>query len=212
MEQKIKVFITDDHAVVRSGLMRILGPQSDIVVVGEAADGLEAIEKVLQLQPDVILMDVVMPRCNGLEAITAIKRKMPDVKFLILTMSERENDLTEALRLGAQGYILKTAGINEVVDAVRKVAEGQTMLSPSIITRLVGEFRQEADSPALSARETEVLKLIGAGLTNTDIAKRLFIGESTVRTYLRRLLEKLHLKNRAEAIVYAARRGLTRRR
>jgi DNA-binding NarL/FixJ family response regulator len=212
MEQKIKVFITDDHAVVRAGLAGILGTQSDIVVVGEAGDGLEAVEKVLELQPDVILMDIVMPRCNGLEAIVSIKRKMPDAKFLILTMSERENDLVEALRLGVQGYILKNAGINEVVDAVRKVAEGQTMLSPSIITRLVGEFRQEADDPSLSARESEVLKLIGAGLTNTDIAKRLFIGESTVRTYLRRLLEKLHLKNRAEAIVYAARRGLTRRR
>jgi DNA-binding NarL/FixJ family response regulator len=206
MAEVIKVLVADDHPVIRAGLAKILGAESDITIVGEARDGLEAINKALELKPDVILMDIFMPRCSGLEATVAIRQKLLDARLLILTISEREEDLLQALRLGAQGYLLKSATITEVAEAVRKTAAGEAMLSPHIVTRLVAELRQKTeDKTRLSAREAEVLQLVGEGLTNTEIANRLFISESTVRTYLHRLLDKLHLKNRAEVIAYAVR-------
>lgn len=209
MAEAIRVLIADDHAVVRAGLANILESEADIKVVGEARDGLEAIEKALELKPDVILMDIFMPHANGLEALAAIRQKLADARVLILTISEREEDLFEALRFGAEGYLLKSATITEVVEAVRRTASGEAMLSPNIATKLVAEFNNRTHKPALSSREAEVLRLLGDGLTNTEIAGRLFISESTVRTHSRRLLDKLHLKNRAEAIAYAARHHLT---
>lgn len=186
----------------------ILGEQSDITIVGEAADGFEATSKVLELKPDVILMDIIMPKCSGIDAMIAIRDRMPDARVLILTVSESEENLFRALRFGAQGYLLKSADIDEVADAVRKVAAGEVMLSPHIVTRLIAEFRQKIDEPKLSTREMEVLQLLGQGLTNTQIASQLFISESTVRTYLRRLIDKLHLSHRSEAIAYAIRQGI----
>ena len=205
MAEVIKVLVADDHPVIRAGLAKILGAESDISIVGEANDGLEAINKALELKPDVILMDIFMPRCSGLEATVAIREKLPDARLLILTISEWEEDLFQALKFGAQGYLLKSAATTEVADAVRMIAAGEAMLSPHIVTRLVAELREKCDEPQLSAREAEVLQLLGEALTNTEIANRLFISESTARTYLRRLLDKLHLKNRAEAIAYAVR-------
>lgn len=210
MAEKIKVLVADDHAVVRTGLATILGEQPDIIIIGEAKDGLEAISKALELKPDVILMDIFMPNCTGLDAMISIRESLPDARVLILTVSEHEDDLFRALRFGAQGYLLKSANIDEVADAVRQVASGEAMLSPHIATRLVAEFRKKDDEPKLSAREMEVLQLVGEGLTNTRIADRLFISESTVRTYLRRLLDKLHLSHRTEAMAYAVRHGVTR--
>jgi DNA-binding NarL/FixJ family response regulator len=209
MAEAIRVLIADDHAVVRAGLANILGAESDIKIVGEARDGLEAIEKALELKPDVILMDIFMPHSSGLQTLTAIKQKLADAKVLILTISEREEDVFEALRSGAQGYLLKSASITEVVDAVRKTAASEAMLSPEIATKLVAQFNNKAHKPKLSTREAEILQLLGEGLTNTEIANRLFIDESTVRTHFRRLRDKLHLKSRAEAIAYAARNHLT---
>ena len=209
MAEPIRVFIANDHAVVRAGIANILGAESDINIVGEASNGSEAIKKALELNPDIILMDIFMPGWSGLEAMVAIREKLPEVKVLILTISERDEDLFQALRFGAQGYLLKSASITEVVEAVRRTAAGEVMLSPHIATRLVAEFREKADEPKLSAREMEVLQLLGEGLTNAEIGKRLFISESTVRTYLYRLLGKLHLRNRAEAVAYAARHHLT---
>lgn len=208
MAETIRVLIADDHAVVRSGLANILGAEPDIKIIGEARDGLEAIEKAAELKPDVILMDIFMPRCNGLEATVAIRQKLPDVKLLILTISDREEDLFKALRFGAQGYLLKSASITEVVEAVRKTAASEAMLSPDIATKLVAEFSSRANKPKLSTRESEILQLLGEGQTNTEIAKRLFIDESTVRTHFRRIRDKLHLRNRAEAIAYATRNSL----
>lgn len=208
MAEQIKVFVADDHAVVRAGLATILGEQPDITIVGEAEDGFEATSKVLELKPDVILMDILMPKCNGLDAMIAIRDRMPDARVLILTVSESEDNLFRALRFGAQGYLLKSANIDEVADAVRKVAAGEVMLSPHIITRLIAEFRQKIDEPKLSSREMEVLQLLGEGLTNTQIASQLFISESTVRTYLRRLMDKLHFSHRTEAMAYALRQGI----
>ncbi len=210
MAKVIRVLVVDDHAVVRAGLANILGAESDINIVGEASDGLEAISKALELKPDVILMDIFMPRCSGLEAIVTIKESFPDANVLILTVSDQEEDLFQALRFGAQGYLVKGATIDEVVEAVRRTAAGEVMLSPHIASRLVAEFRERADEPKLSTREAEVLQLVGEGFTNTEIGNRLFIGESTVRTYLSRLLDKLHLRNRAEAVAYST-RHLTRK-
>jgi len=205
MDKAIRVLIVDDHAVVRAGLTKILATEPGIAIVGEAGDGLEAIKKALELRPDVILMDIFMPHCSGLEATVVIRQQLADARLLILTVSDREEDLLQALRFGAQGYLLKSAAITEVAEAVRRVAAGEAMLSPHIITRLVAEFRGKSDVPALSAREGEVLELLAGGLTNSEIASRLILGESTVRTYLRRLLDKLQLKNRSEAVAYAAR-------
>ncbi len=209
MAEKIKVLVVDDHAVVRSGLVTILKEQPDMLVAGEAKDGLEAINKATELKPDVILMDIFMPGMSGIDAIIAIKEKLPEAKVLILTVSESEENLFRALRFGAKGYLLKSADIAEVIIAVRQVANGQGILSPHAATRLIAEFRHESEQPSLSNRELQVLRLLGEGLSNKEIASRLYIGESTVRTYLGRLLDKLHLRNRAEAISYATRRGMT---
>ena len=208
MTEAIRVLVADDHSVVRTGLVKILGAEPDIQVIAEARDGIEAINKALELKPDVIFMDILMPRCSGLEALAAIKKENSDARIVILTISEEQEDLLQALKFGAQGYLLKSATITEIADAVRRIAAGEVMFSPGIAAKLVAEFRQKADEPELSSRETQVLQLTGEGLTNVEIANRLFISESTVRTHLRRILDKLHLKNRAEAIAYAARRHM----
>ncbi len=205
MTAAIRVLLADDHALVRHGLAAALKPETDISVVGQACDGFEAVEKALELKPDVITMDVFMPRCGGLEALIAVRDKLPSVKVLMLTVSDRDEDLLNALRYGAQGYLLKSADIGEVVEAVRRTASGEAVLSPPIAARLVNEFRAKTTEPGLSDRESDVLALVGRGLGNTEIGKQLFISESTVRTHLQRILEKLHLRNRAEAVAYAAR-------
>jgi len=211
MSNNIRVMIVDDHAVVRAGLSGILRSEPGIEVVGEAGNGLEAIEQALVEKPDIILMDIYMPGCSGLEAMTAIKERLLGVRVLILTVSENEDDLFRAIKYGAEGYLLKTASISEVAEAVRQTALGEPSLSPRMAARLIAEFRDKNQpGPKLSAREREVLKLLGQGLTNSEIAGKLFIGESTVRTHLQRLLEKLHLKNRAEAIAYASRNFIDR--
>ena len=183
----------------------MLNVETDIMIVGEACNGLEAIDKAASLKPDVILMDIFMPLCHGLEAMKKIYELLPDVKVVILTVSEREEDLLEVLRYGAAGYILKSARINEISRAVRMAAAGEAVLSPNMATRLVAQFRDKVEEPILSSRESEILHLLSGGLTNTEIGEHLYISESTVRTYIHRLLTKLNLKNRAEAIAYAAR-------
>jgi DNA-binding NarL/FixJ family response regulator len=211
MTATIKVMISDDHAVVRAGLLRILSSEQDIEVVAEASDGHEAIDLALKYLPHVVLLDIYMPLCTGLDAMLAIREKAKNIRFLILTVSESEEDLFRAIKYGADGYLLKSANIEEVAPAVRKTARGEAILSPRIAARLMAEFREKSEHGVkLSEREQEVLKLVGEGLTNLEIAGRLFIGDSTVRTHLQRLLEKLHLKNRAEAIAYASRRGPAR--
>jgi DNA-binding NarL/FixJ family response regulator len=212
MAQHIRVLVVDDHAIVRSGLQAILAEEENIKIVGEAADGNEAISKATSIKPDVILLDNLMPRCTGLEALPVIREKAPDAKVLMLTVSDQEKDLFTALKFGAQGYLLKDSGISEVVSAIRRVAAGEVILSPLMAASLVSEFRQRQSNKEeidLSAREMEVLKLVGEGLTNGEIAEKLFLGESTVRTYLSRLLDKLQLRNRAAAIAFATRKGLS---
>jgi len=205
----IRVLIVDDHPVVRAGLANVLGAESDIDIVGQARDGMEAIDKALELQPDVILMDILMPGgCSGLEAMVAIKEKLPSTRVLMLTISEREEDLFQAVRFGARGYLLKSASTDDIVTAIREVAEGQVILSPYIAGKLLDEFRKPFPDVPLSPREMEVLILVGKGLTNHQIAEQLVVTKGTVKTYLQRILEKLHLENRAEAMAYALKRGL----
>lgn len=205
---QIKVLIADDHPVIRFGLAASLRGEADIAVVGEAVDGVEATEKALNLKPDVVIMDIYMPKRNGLEAMTRIREGLPGVRVLILTVSDGDEELFQALRLGAEGYLLKSSSIGEIAAAVRRTAAGEAVLSPAMSARLVAEFRERDNQPRLSEREKEVLRLVGMGLSNSQIASRLFLSESTVRTYMQRLLDKLHLKNRAEATAYAARRHL----
>ncbi len=203
----INVLIADDHPMVRRGLRFILGNEPDIRLVGEASDGLEAEALAVRHKPDVVVLDMSMPTMNGIESMLKIKQSLPAAKFLFLTVSENEEDLLQAVRLGADGYLLKKIDLSDVVDAVRKVAAGEAILSQEMTARLFQELRAGPDQPSLSPREKEVLRLVGEGLTNKAIAERIIVSEGTVNTYVHRLLEKLHLKNRAEAIVYAMRHG-----
>lgn len=199
----IKVLVTDDHAISRAGLAAVLQTEPDISVVGEAVDGHDAIQKATELNPDIIIMDVLMPQMDGLKAGMAIKQFLPDIKIIMLTISEREDHLFQALRFGAHGYLSKDSAIDEIVDAVRKVNDGKVMLSPPLATKLVEDLRDVREEPSISRRERQVLQMIGEGLSNFEISQHLYIGESTVRTYIHRLMEKLQLKTRSEIVLFA---------
>jgi DNA-binding NarL/FixJ family response regulator len=215
--QALRVLIVDDHALFRRGLQMVLEQEDDIEVVGEAADGAEAVEKAVELMPDVVLMDVRMPKRSGIEATEHIRDELPHAKILMLTISDEESDLYEAIKAGASGYLLKEISIEEVADAIRSVWAGQSRISPSMASKLLSEFaamskradeRQQLPAPKLTEREMEVLKLVAQGLNNRDIAGQLFISENTVKNHIRNILEKLHLHSRMEAVVYAVREKL----
>ena len=215
--ERLKVLVVDDHALFRRGLQMVLKSEADIEVVGEAADGNEAVEKAQESMPDVILMDVRMPHRSGIEATQQIKDLLPHVKILMLTISDEEADLYEAIKAGASGYLLKEISIDEVADAIRSVFAGQSRLSPSMAAKLLQEFAamskraaeaRQLPAPRLTDREMEVLRLVAQGLNNRDIAKELFISENTVKNHIRNILEKLHLHSRMEAVVYAVREKL----
>ena len=202
----IKVLIVDDHPVVRNGIKLALSNQPDIQVAGEAADGVEAEALALKLCPEVIVMDLYMPNRNGLEAMLGIKRKLPDTKFLFLTVSEEHEDLVRAVRFGADGYLLKRSDVDDIAKAVRTVAAGECILSPAMTKRVLKELSGGKREPTLSKREQEVLDLVALGMSNSEIAASLFVAQNTVSTYIYRLLQKLHLKNKAEAIAYSLHR------
>jgi DNA-binding NarL/FixJ family response regulator len=215
--EAIRVLVVDDHALFRRGLEMVLGQESDIEVVGEAGDGAEAVDLASTLLPDIVLMDVRMPRRSGIEACTAIKEVVPSAKIVMLTISDDEADLYDAIKAGASGYLLKEISIDEVAAAIRSVAGGQSLISPSMASKLLSEFatmikkgdeRQQVPAPRLTDRELEVLKLVAKGLNNRDIAKELFISENTVKNHIRNILEKLQLHSRMEAVVYAVREKL----
>jgi DNA-binding NarL/FixJ family response regulator len=216
-DQALRVLIVDDHALFRRGLQMVLRQESDIDVVGEAADGQEAVNKAQETMPDVILMDVRMPKRSGIDATRQIKDLIPHAKILMLTISDEEADLYDAIKAGASGYLLKEISIDEVADAIRTVWAGQSRISPSMAAKLLTEFaamskrvdeRQQLPAPRLTEREMEVLTLVAQGLNNRDIAKQLFISENTVKNHIRNILEKLHLHSRMEAVVYAVREKL----
>jgi len=204
----IGILIVDDHPVVREGLHTACNSQPDMKVLGEAEDGIEAEEKALSLSPDVIMMDINMPRRNGLESMLSIKQKLPDVKILFLTVSEQEEDLLMAMRFDSDGYLLKRTNIKDVIGAIRRVTAGEAILSQEMTSKLLHELRKAPEGPSLSPREKEVLSLIGDGLTTSEIAQKLFISQGSASTYIHRLLEKLHLKNKAEAMAYSLRHSL----
>jgi two-component system NarL family response regulator len=216
-DQALRVLIVDDHALFRRGLQMVLKQEPDIDVVGEAEDGQEAVAKAQESMPDIILMDVRMPKHSGIEATRQIKELLPHVKILMLTISDEEADLYDAIKAGASGYLLKEISIEEVADAIRSVWAGQSRLSPSMAAKLLTEFaamskradeRPQFPAPRLTEREMEVLGLVAQGLNNRDIAKELFISENTVKNHIRNILEKLHLHSRMEAVVYAVREKL----
>jgi DNA-binding NarL/FixJ family response regulator len=213
--EPIRVAVVDDQELFRRGLTMLLGVEDGIEVVGEASDGVEAAELAAWAVPDVILMDVRMPKRSGIKACVAIKEVAPTARIIMLTVSDEEADLYEAVKNGASGYLLKDSGMDEVVQAIRLVADGQSLISPSMATKLLDEFkqmsrsdRQQASSPRLTDRELEVLNLVAQGLNNRDIAKRLFISENTVKNHVRNILEKLQLHSRMEAVIYAVREKL----
>ncbi|MDQ4065877.1 MAG: response regulator transcription factor [Actinomycetota bacterium] len=216
-DDSIRVMVVDDHALFRRGLEMVLDGEKDIDVVGEASDGHEAIERAEQTTPDVVLMDVRMPKRSGIEATRVIKDTLPSTKILMLTISDEEADLYEAIKAGASGYLLKEISIEEVADAVRQVHAGQSLISPSMAAKLLNEFatmvkrrdeRTQVPGPRLTDRELEVLKLVAKGMNNRDIGAELFISENTVKNHVRNILEKLHLHSRMEAVVYAVREKL----
>jgi len=215
--EPIRVLIADDHALFRRGIVIVLEQETDIVVVGEAGDGTEAVQIVQETMPDVVLMDVRMPRRGGIESTQQIKEVAPHTKILMLTISDEEADLYDAIKAGASGYLLKEISIEEVADAIRAVNAGQSMISPSMASKLLTEFativkktdeKPVATQPRLTDREMEVLKLVAKGRNNRDIAKELFISENTVKNHIRNILEKLHLHSRMQAVVYAVREKL----
>ena len=213
----VRVLICDDHALFRRGLVMVLASEDGIEVVGEAEDGVDAVRKAEQLAPDVVLMDVRMPRVGGIEATRTIAEVLPSAKVVMLTVSEEENDLYEAIKAGAMGYLLKEISVEEVSGAIRAVVSGQSLISPLMAFKLLGEFAalaRRADEshaapvPRLTEREVEVLELVAQGMGNREIAGELFISENTVKNHVRNILEKLHLHSRMEAVVYAVREKL----
>jgi two-component system NarL family response regulator len=215
--EPIRVLVVDDHALFRRGLQMVLEQEPDIEVVGEASDGAEAVTTAAETLPDIVLMDVRMPRRGGIDACTSIHETVPSAKIIMLTISDEEVDLYDAIKAGAMGYLLKEISIEEVASAIRAVHGGQSLISPSMASKLLTEFasmikktddRQQVPTPRLTDREMEVLKLVAKGMNNRDIAKQLFISENTVKNHIRNILEKLQLHSRMEAVVYAVREKL----
>ncbi len=207
---KVRILLADDHALFRRGLASLLVNREDVEVVGEASSGDEAIERARELMPDVILMDVRMPGVNGLEATRRLKEEMPYVKIVILTVSEDEEDLFAALKGGAQGYLLKNIDPEDLIACIHQVQRGEAPLAPSMAAKILREFGAAAQrpGPALTQRERQVLELAARGDANKEIARHLQISENTVKNHLRNILEKLHLQNRVQAVMYALREGL----
>jgi two-component system NarL family response regulator len=215
-QEPTRVLIADDHALFRRGLNMVLEPESGIEVVAEAEDGEEAVAVAESETPDVVLMDVRMPRVSGIEAARRLREVLPSVKILMLTVSDEEEDLYEAIKAGANGYLLKEISIEEVAEAIRSVVNGQSLISPSMASKLLSEFTtlsrraegRQLPVPRLTERELQVLKLVAQGLSNRDIAEQLFISENTVKNHVRNILEKLQLHSRMEAVVFAVREKL----
>jgi NarL family two-component system response regulator LiaR len=211
METSIRILIADDHAVVREGLKALIDTEPGLEVVGEAADGDEAALKARLLKPDVILMDLVMPRKDGIEAIGEIKQDNPEARILVLTSFAEDQRIMSAIKAGALGYLLKDASPQELLRAIRDVYRGESSVHPTVARKLIHRIRDPADTSAaesLTEREVEVLRLIAQGLPNQGIAKKLFISERTVRTHVSNILRKLHLPNRTQAALFALREGL----
>jgi NarL family two-component system response regulator LiaR len=212
MKNHIRVFITDDHSIVRKGIKATLELIPDIEFVGEAANGREAVKMVAELNPDVVLMDLVMPEMDGIEAIRQIKSQQADIRILVLTTFAGEDKIFPAIKAGALGYHLKDSGSEDLLDAIRQVYRGEPSLHPIIARKVLEELTRPAEKPTtpdpLTPREVEVLRLVAQGLGNPEIADKLVISKATVRTHVSNIMSKLHLANRTQAALYALRKGL----
>jgi DNA-binding NarL/FixJ family response regulator len=214
----ITVALVDDEAMVRVGLRMVLDGEPDIEVVGEASDGIEALDLVARLRPDVVLIDVRMPRMDGLAASRRLVSEHPDSKVIVLTTFDEDEYVAAALRAGVSGFLLKVAPAEDLVEAVRTVAAGRGLLDPAVTLRVISAFAGQPERPAtnplaaelaqLTSRELDVLRLVAEGLTNAQIAARLYLGEATVKTHLSRVLTKLSLTTRVQAVVFAYESGL----
>lgn len=204
----IRVLIVDDHAVVRQGLKMFLSLDSELEIVGEAVDGKQAVALARQLQPDVVLMDLLMPVMDGVTAISILRREVPETEVVALTSVLEDNAVIGAIRAGAIGYLLKDTESDELIRAIKAAANGQVQLSPKAAARLMREVRTPESLEALTERETEVLRLLARGLSNKEIAQALVIGEKTVKTHVSNILSKLNVSSRTQAALYAARMGL----
>lgn len=213
----IRILLTDDHPVVRQGLRWLIETEPDMQIVGEAADGVECVDAVREFQPDVVLLDLMMPRRDGLWALGEIARVAPDAKVLVLTSFAEDEKVVTAVKNGALGYLLKDSPPDELLHAIRDVATGGSPIPPAIARKIIRQMSaapkpQPSPSNALTERETEVLALIAKGLCNQDIAGVLVLSERTVRCHVSSILHKLHLSSRTQAALYAAREGLTEMR
>ena len=213
--EPIRVLVVDDQELFRRGITMLLTAEPGIEVVGEAGDGLEGAALAESTAPDVVLLDVRMPRRSGIEACIDIKQAVPSAKILMLTVSDEEADLYEAVKSGASGYLLKDSSIDEVAQAVRVVADGQSLISPSMAAKLIDEFKQlarpereQVPGLRLTDRELQVLRFVAKGMNNREISKQLYISENTVKNHVRNILEKLQLHSRMEAVMYAVREKL----
>ena len=212
-DDPIRLLVVDDHPLFRKGAVYMLNAQPDIEVVGEASDGNEALQKARELMPDLILMDITMPNCDGLEATRRIMEEMPYVKIVMLTVSDDDQDLFEAIKWGAQGYLLKNLEPEELTDMLRGVFHGEAPISRTTASRILREFSRRARGEGpnirdLTPRETEILRLVAKGASNREIAQALVISLHTVKNHLRNIMDKLHMQSRVEAAVFAAREGL----
>ncbi|MGW4940043.1 response regulator [Actinoplanes sp. NPDC004185] len=203
----IRLILVDDHPVVRHGIRGMLEAEPDLSVVGEASSGPEGVALAAELRPDIVLMDLRMPGGDGVEATARIVATVPGVRVMVLTTYESDRDILRAIEAGAGGYLLKDASPAELAEGVRAAARGETVLAPSVASTLVRQVRSPAP-PALSARETEVLRLVARGLTNADIGRELFITEATVKTHLLRAFAKLDVADRTAAVTRAMSHGL----
>lgn len=214
--KRLRILLVDDHVLFREGIASLVASRPDMEVVGQAVDGLEAVEKAKELRPDLILMDIRMPNCDGLEATRRIKREWPDARIVMLTVSEEDEDLFEAIKSGAQGYLLKNMRPAALFELVQGVSRGEAPISPSLAAKILKEFLQATQKVThqgvtevnLTDREKQILQYVAQGASNKEIASYVFITEGTVKNHLHNILEKLHLHNRAQAAAYALREGL----
>jgi len=217
MAKRVKVLIADDHRVVREGLSAILETKEEIEIVGEAADGGEAVEKARQLLPDVIVMDVSMPGMTGVEATRIIKRELPHIGIIALTMYEDQQYIFDLVRAGATGYLLKDSDSTEIVAAIRAISKGESLIHPSVASKILAEFSLLAEGKGrkksflehdLTEREITVLRLVADGKTNKEIANVLDLSEKTVKNHVRNIFHKLHVYDRTQAAILAIRKGI----